>query len=196
MNRSESSTPTRHLRRRPRALLLACILSSSAMADDRCPGAVTTLDLEQCLEQLLLREQVMLDRYLSAAEEEFRDRPSILAAVAEAQEAWIAFVAADCRAIHERWAPGSLRGYMSLDCRIAHTARRTRDLWADFLNPDPSLPDPASEPDRSPLPALPETDLPPPGGLLPGSRGQAENPEVSCLAPKPLGVRGRPAARG
>jgi len=139
------TTPPRRL-----ALILAIspilCAAATATADERCTGDAnaTTLAIEECLQHALDQDGATLDRYLDAVRREHAERQELLDAIEAAQTAWSSFVDADCGAVYERWSEGTIRGPLTLECRIAHTRRRTRDLWSDFLLPDAELPDPES----------------------------------------------------
>ncbi len=98
-----------------------------------------------------------LDRYLAAARtrlaQEAADNPgsttskTALAALEASQSRWLAFRKAECEAVYDWWADGTIRGAMFEDCMQGVTEDRTEQVWRIWLSFEddtpPLMPKPA-----------------------------------------------------
>jgi uncharacterized protein YecT (DUF1311 family) len=120
----------------PLAMLM---LSSSAFGLD-CQKAITTPELNACasidqkkaeanLNKVYQRVLKTLDQGESATSSDASIRNAFVAA----QRAWIKFREADCNAVHQKYAGGSIRTVMYLGCMQNHAERRIKDL-EDFVS--------------------------------------------------------------
>lgn len=111
-----------------------------------CAQAYTTLDMNECLAGLLKQSDARRAEYLESAIERHADRAALTTKIAASDAAFTAYRDAECGAVYEDWKEGSIRGIMSLTCRIHLTDKRTTDIWQNWLTyPDstpPLLPEP------------------------------------------------------
>lgn len=112
----------------------------------RCPDAMTTRDMDECYAEILDRADGQRALYLATAMDRHKDRPELAAKVEESGIAFKAYRDAECGAVLEDWIEGTIRGVMTLGCRIDLTDRRTHTIWQNWLTyPDstpPVLPEP------------------------------------------------------
>ncbi len=115
------------------ALLLA--------AGNLCDGS-TTREVEQCLAADLARADGELNRYYAAATKRLTEQQDTvsLAKLRTAERAWIAYRDAECDAVYESWGQGTIRGAMTLGCRIDLTKARSAAIWRNWLTYADSTP--------------------------------------------------------
>lgn len=129
------------------SIIIAALLLTAGNA---CDGS-TTRDVEQCLAADLKRADAELNQYYAAATKRLTEQrdTAALAKLRAAERAWIAYRDAECDAVYESWGQGTIRGAMSLGCRITLTKARTAMIWRNWLtyaDGTPSiLPKPTSE---------------------------------------------------
>ena len=113
---------------------------------DRCPDAMTTRDMDECFAGVLQRAESRRGEYLAAALERHADRPELTEKIRASDTVFTAYRDAECAAVLEDWIEGTIRGVMSLTCRIELTDRRTRTIWQNWLtymdSTSPVLPEP------------------------------------------------------
>lgn len=121
-----------------------------AMAEESsldCDNAMTTLEINQCAAMQLESAQTELSQYVEASVSHHADNSELVAAIEDSQQAWEAYVAAQCDAVHAQWSEGSIRGMMALTCKTELTQQRTHTVWAAFLttmdDTPPVLPEPS-----------------------------------------------------
>ncbi|WP_188637690.1 lysozyme inhibitor LprI family protein [Vreelandella lutescens] len=122
-----------------------------AMAEESsldCDHAMTTLDINQCTAVQLESAQSELSQYVEASVNHHVDDPELLAAIEDSQQAWEAYAAAHCDAVHTQWREGSIRGVMALTCKTQLTQQRTHTVWESFLTYMDSTPPVLPEPSR------------------------------------------------
>nr|WP_298931629.1 DUF6265 family protein [uncultured Erythrobacter sp.] len=123
----------------------------SAQPDGRQPGtcddAYTTFAMNGCYADLLRQADALRSKYLAAALEHHSDRAELAAKITAADLAFTSYRDAECGAVYEDWKDGTIRGLMSLTCRIGMTDKRTRTIWQNWLtyadSTPPVLPEPA-----------------------------------------------------
>lgn len=120
-----------------RILGLAALLgaASGAHALD-CANAVSTVDMNACAaqEQQQVEQQLneVYQRVLAAtpakvnAQIPAKPRQRLI----EAQRAWVKFREADCKAVYELWADGSIRNLQLQGCMQEHAKLRIKQLEA------------------------------------------------------------------
>ncbi|NNC60038.1 MAG: DUF1311 domain-containing protein [Erythrobacter sp.] len=112
----------------------------------RCPDAMTTLDINKCFAGVLARADERRARYLAAALERHEDRPELVAKIAASDAVFIAYREAECDAVLEDWMEGSVRGFMTLSCKVEMTDNRSHAIWQNWLtymdSTPPLLPEP------------------------------------------------------
>ena len=126
-----------------------------------CPDAATTLEMNACFAEKLSQADARRKQYFAAAiarEEESIEAsqddasaqtmaPSeTIAQMRASKAAFEVYRDAECGAVWETWKTGTIRGVMSLTCRIAMTDERTRTIWSNWLtyidSTPPVLPEP------------------------------------------------------
>lgn len=116
----------------------------------RCPDAMTTIDMNQCYADMLDRADERREAYLAKAVERYTDRPDLAKDIKASDAAFLAYRDAECGAVWEDWIEGTIRGVVGLDCRIAMTDRRTLTIWRNWLtfmdSTPPVLPEPKPTP--------------------------------------------------
>ena len=102
-----------------------------------CSQAASNVEMGECLQRELKREDAALNRIYQEALRSTRDNDSMPAAerrkweaaVRDSQRKWIAFRDADCKALpFFEFYGGSGVGVASLSCLVEKTKTRTRDL--------------------------------------------------------------------
>ena len=105
-----------------------------------CADAYTTIDMNQCLAGLLETADFRRSEYLEVATQRHNDRPELVAQITAADEAFAAYRDSECGAVYEDWKSGTIRGVMSLSCRIDMTDKRTLTIWENWLTYADSTP--------------------------------------------------------
>ncbi|NNC51418.1 MAG: DUF1311 domain-containing protein [Erythrobacter sp.] len=116
----------------------------------RCPDAMTTIDMNQCYADVLGRADERRETYLAKAVELHSDRPELAKDIEASDAAFLAYRDAECGAVYEDWKEGTIRGVMGLDCSIAMTDRRTLTIWRNWLTYMDSTPPVLPEPKPTP----------------------------------------------
>jgi len=144
------------------ALAMASTLAAQgARTAPPCPGR-NTREVNRCFEQRLARADDDLGRYVTAArrrlEQEAAEAPSGAVGGGDptrgleaAEKAWSAYREAECGAVYEHWAGGTIRTAKEIVCRIRVTRLHTHTVWQEWLtyadNTPPVLPEPPIGPD-------------------------------------------------
>lgn len=129
------------------SIIIAALLLAAGNA---CDGS-TTRDVERCLAANLARADAELNRYYAAATKRLTEQKdtAALAKLRTAERAWIAYRDAECDAVYESWGQGTIRGAMTLGCRISLTKTRTATIWRNWLtyadSTPPIQPEPAAD---------------------------------------------------
>lgn len=120
--------------------LTTCAFAASEPKPD-CANALTTVQMTQCAAldadaaeaQLNAAYQQLLKRL--GQPDTATDKFSLMRQKLQvAQRAWIKFRDADCDAVYQVNASGSIRGLAALGCKRAHAEQRTKELQA-YLGP-------------------------------------------------------------
>lgn len=109
-----------------------------------CDG--TTLEMNQCMADILAKAESRQAEYLAAAVERHSDRPDLVAMIRAGDDAFVAYGKAECGAVWEDWKDGSIRTIMSLTCSIGLADKRTHDIWENWLTYMDSTPPVKPEP--------------------------------------------------
>ncbi len=116
--------------------------SAIARADSSCAGAETTVDMRACLDKAYERADAELNvvwKKVTAsiavadtmpAKERNTWKEELLAS----QRAWITFKESDCDALGFEWWGGTGASCAILNCLLAHTTARTKDLKARYID--------------------------------------------------------------
>lgn len=110
-----------------------------------CDGS--TLEMNQCMADLLEQAIARKDTYLAAAVSRYSDRPDMAALIRASDQAFDAYRQQECEAVWEGFKDGSIRTIMSITCSIGLVDARTQSIWENWLtymdSSDPVLPRPA-----------------------------------------------------
>lgn len=102
-------------------------------AAERCPDAVTTLEINECYAGVLERAEARMAQYLDAALETVSENDAQTLLMRSTQEGFIAYRGGECGGVHEQYAGGTIRTAMYLDCAIKLTDERTHTIWQNWL---------------------------------------------------------------
>lgn len=119
--------------------------STKKPAASSCSDAATTVEMNECAADGLRRAEAQQAKYLAASIDHHGDKPEVLGKIQASQAAFETYRDAECGGVYERWNPGSIRGVMSLTCRISLVDHRTHTIWSNWLNfilMDALLPEP------------------------------------------------------
>lgn len=109
------------------ALTLSLLLCSASSFAIDCQNAVTTPDLNECA----AREQKAVEANLNQVYQRVLktvSAPKVRVQFVAAQRAWIKFREADCKAVYEQHADGTIRTVMYLGCMQNRAATRIKEL--------------------------------------------------------------------
>lgn len=122
---------------KPLIFPLALLAASGSAAGLDCGKAITTPDINQCasIEQKKVEANLnkVYQRVLKSLGRQDESQPSSAAvrtSFIAAQKAWIRFREADCDAVFQKYADGSIRTVMYIGCLQNHAERRIKDLEA------------------------------------------------------------------
>lgn len=108
--------------------------------------AQTTIDINSCHYENFEKSELQLKTYLSKIYNEYKDDKVFIDALKESQIAWEKYKEKDCNAVYAHWRDGTIRGAMSMGCKVKLNKDRTFKLWEDYLtymdSTPPMLPEP------------------------------------------------------
>ena len=111
-----------------------------------CPGAETTLQMNECYASHYAAAQERHQSYLDAARKHESKRPELIAMIDQSEKAFEEYRTAECDAVYENWKSGTIRNMMTLACAIDLTNQRTHTVWSTWLtymdSSEPVLPEP------------------------------------------------------
>ncbi|RYV01964.1 hypothetical protein SOPP22_11995 [Shewanella sp. OPT22] len=111
-----------------------------------CDKAWTTIDINRCMSKDLNVAEQKMDKYLSKSKERYSEDSVILKSIDEAQNKWLEYRNSHCGSVYDVWRDGTIRGAMSLGCKLELTHQRTKVIWAAYLtymdSTKPILPEP------------------------------------------------------
>ncbi|BES72337.1 hypothetical protein RE428_33550 [Marinobacter nanhaiticus D15-8W] len=112
-----------------------------------CSAPATTVEMNRCKAQEVETADAMLDKYLRASLDRYKDNGQLAERIESSQSAWETYRDAHCGAVYEKWSGGTIRGLMGGECRLRLTRERTHELWRSWLtygdSTPPDLPDPS-----------------------------------------------------
>lgn len=111
-----------------------------------CHEATNTMAMNDCFAAVLEKAEKQRAEYLAAALARHADRPALLAKIKASDDTFTAYRDAECGAVLEDWIEGTIRGVMTLSCRIDMTNRRTHTIWQNWLQFQDSTPPVLPEP--------------------------------------------------
>ncbi len=130
-------------------IIILTSLSFSVMAADKeldCDNALNTIEINQCALVELELAQAELTQYLETSFEHNASDPELVESIKIAQKDWQVYILSHCNAVYTQWRDGTIRGVMSLSCKIKLTKQRTHEIWSNFLtymdSTPPVLPEP------------------------------------------------------
>jgi len=109
------------------ALATAC---APALALD-CKNAMSTPEINECAaaEQKVVETKLnQVYRRVIKSLETNKDSAAAKDKLVLAQRAWVKFREADCDAVYENWAGGTIRTVMYIGCMQQHAEQRIKDL--------------------------------------------------------------------
>lgn len=116
---------------RAAALLTLCACTTQAFALD-CKNATTTVDMNQCVAS----EQKQMEATLNLTYQRVlrAQPPRVKAKLIAAQRMWLKFREADCDAMFEKYAGGTMRNAAVLGCMQRRAGQRIKEL-DDYVTP-------------------------------------------------------------
>ncbi|GAA0758634.1 uncharacterized protein YecT (DUF1311 family) [Erythromicrobium ramosum] len=109
-----------------------------------CDG--TTIEMNECMSEILARSTERKDQYLAAALARHDDSPDVAKMIRQSDAASEAYRKQECYALYEDNKEGTIRNYVYLGCAIALVDERTRTIWQNWLTyadtTPPMLPEP------------------------------------------------------
>ena len=132
-------------------MLLALAMIASLQPDDVKPDCGgNTSEMNACMAEKLDRAEKRLQTYMEAAIERHSDEngksDSVALGIKASQSAFEAYRKIECDAVLEDYIDGTIRGVMTLSCRLGMTDARTQTVWGNWLqymdDTPPILPEP------------------------------------------------------
>jgi uncharacterized protein YecT (DUF1311 family) len=112
-----------------------------------CDG--TTIEMDECMSEILARSTQRKDQYLAAALARHDDSPDLAKMIRQSDAASEAYRKQECDALYEDNKEGTIRNYVYLSCAIALVDERTRTIWQNWLTYADSTPPVLPEPGPS-----------------------------------------------
>lgn len=112
-----------------------------------CDG--TTIEMNECMSEILARSTQRKDQYLAAALARHDDSPDLAKMIQQSETAAEAYRKQECDALYEDNKEGTIRNYVYLGCSIALVDERTRTIWQNWLTYADSTPPVLPEPGPS-----------------------------------------------
>ncbi len=112
-----------------------------------CDG--TTIEMDECMSEILARSTQRKDQYLAAALARHDDSPDLAKMIRQSEAAAEAYRKQECDALYEDNKEGTIRNYVYLSCAIALVDERTRTIWQNWLTYADSTPPVLPEPGPS-----------------------------------------------
>lgn len=130
-------------------IAIVILLPSLALAADPCSDAENTIEMNECISNLVDDAEKELAKYLEKSLEHISDQPKSVETLTKAQASWTQFRKDHCDAVYEQWIGGTVRTAMRGKCLLVQTQRRTHDLWKDYLTFMDSTPALLPEPKKN-----------------------------------------------
>jgi uncharacterized protein YecT (DUF1311 family) len=111
---------------KPLIFTFIALCATNAQALD-CDNAVSTPDLNECA----AREQKTVEANLNTVYQRVlkaTSAPAVRTQLVAAQRAWIKYRGADCKAVHQKYADGTIRTVMYLGCMQNRAETRIKEL--------------------------------------------------------------------
>ncbi|PSU27831.1 hypothetical protein CTM97_19175 [Photobacterium phosphoreum] len=100
-----------------------------------CDDAYTTLEINQCAADKFDAANQQLQVYLTKSIQQNSTDKALVDAIQTAQKQWLQYREAECNAVYTQWQQGTIRGVMTLSCKLALTQQRTLMVWENYLRP-------------------------------------------------------------
>lgn len=125
-------------------LLMLSIFAHGNEVD--CDNAINTLETNFCINKEVELAESELSLYIAKATERYINQPTVIKALRQSQQDWLAYRQSYCNGIYEIWSDGTIRGVMFGECMQKLTKQRTHKIWEDYLtfmdSTTPLLPEP------------------------------------------------------
>ncbi len=115
------------------AVLLLLFVASLAAA--QCKDAVSTKDMQDCMDKEWKKSDAELNRVYQAALKKLK--PEQAALLKKAQRAWLTYRDAQCEADYKMFAGGSAAPLALTQCRVTLTQERSKTLKDTYLSSHP-----------------------------------------------------------
>ena len=129
-------------------IIITILSSSFSFSNDfDCKDAMNTMQMNYCAELELAKAEEKMEAYFIKTQKHHSDDPQLIEAIDRAQEAWLAYLDAQCGSVYTRFRDGSISDLMEISCKESLTSKRTHEIWADYLaymdgDEKPLLPEP------------------------------------------------------
>jgi uncharacterized protein YecT (DUF1311 family) len=127
------------------AALLYIATAPAAQAADPCNGS-STYEMNRCSAGKLERANKRLNEYIAAAKTRYEEQAAVVLGIDASEAAFEAYRDIECSTVLENWKDGTIRGVMTLSCKLMLTNERTETVWANWLqymdDTPPVLPEP------------------------------------------------------
>ena len=100
-----------------------------------CDDAYSTLEINQCAADKFDAADQQLQVYLTKSIQQNSTDKALVDAIEIAQKQWLQYRQAECNAVYTQWQQGTIRGVMTLSCKLALTQQRTLTVWENYLRP-------------------------------------------------------------
>jgi uncharacterized protein YecT (DUF1311 family) len=121
---------------------MTCATNVLAENADPCVTQTNTLEINACAEsQLATKDKALnvayeklLKSLTPSNKEDSTDYKAVKTKLIQAQRDWIKFRDNDCAAKYDLHASGTIRGLVSVNCKMAHTDQRIKQLetWGEL----------------------------------------------------------------
>ena len=106
-----------------------------ALATARCKDAVSTKDMQDCMDDEWKKSDAELNRVYQESLKKLKPEPAAL--LKKAQRAWLSYRDAQCDADYKMFAGGTAAPLALTHCRVTLTQERTKTLEDTYLNSNP-----------------------------------------------------------
>ena len=105
------------------ALIFVCIAFTALASEQEvdCKNAMTTMDINHCAAEELAVAKKQMENYLQESLKHNASDPELVSAIEFAQQEWSKYSKAHCDSVYTQWRDGTIRGVISLSCRIKLT---------------------------------------------------------------------------
>lgn len=117
------------------ALIYITLLTHTSASDKEldCAKAFMTPDINHCEYLKVVKAEEVLQTYINKSSERYSTEKDFNKHMKASQETWLKYREAQCDAVYNLWITGTIRGLMSLRCKLDLTKKRTHDIWVTYL---------------------------------------------------------------